>query len=58
MLQAKAVVEDLLEWEVFKLVLILHFDFNLLVLLDVFESEIVFRQVDVRYTLVVFQILR
>lgn len=57
MLETEAVVEDLLKREVFKLVLILHFDFDLFILLYVFESEVVFRKVDVRNAVVVLQVL-
>lgn len=56
-LQAQTVVEKLLEGEVLKLVLVLHFDLDDLVIVNILESDVVFAQVDVRDTLVVLEIL-
>lgn len=58
MFESEAIVKQLLEREVFQLILILHFDLDLFVLLNVFETEIVLRKVDVRYAFVVLQVLR
>lgn len=58
MLQAQAVIEKFLEGEVLEHALVLHLDFDLLVLLHVLEAQVVLRKIDVRDAVVVLQILR
>lgn len=57
MFEPETVIEQLLEGEVFELVLVLHLDLNDLVFVHILEPDVVFAQVDEGYAVVVFQVL-
>ena len=57
MLKSKTIIENLLERKVFELILILHFYFNLFILLHILEPKIIFGKVDMCNTIIMFQVL-